>query len=231
MALWKAEGIDLYCLTADSFPDIYQFPESTRNKLIGCYSNGIPQTSSRQVAFGNSTDYNSLHETIFYTFPTGEQIGLRGGKQYNTQIQVAIYYHYDPNDLTKTESVAFGANSNCTCLGFVMTPETANPNNTTSLGDVKILLFAQGPAIVPSRLAKKMHGYTWTTNIETNPISYIPVNSILSGPSSASQGEIVNVDVSFPDGYIYQENGISVYDKNGKIPFTYSDGRLTFTMP
>lgn len=63
------------------------------------------------------------------------------------------------------------------------------------------------------------------------PITYIPINSVLSGPESAASGETVNVSVSFPDGYIYQEQGVSVYNKDGAIPFTYDSGTLTFSMP
>lgn len=63
------------------------------------------------------------------------------------------------------------------------------------------------------------------------PITYIPINSTLSGPESASSGDTVNVSVSFSDGYIYQENGVQIYNQNGTIPFTYSDGQITFTMP
>lgn len=62
-------------------------------------------------------------------------------------------------------------------------------------------------------------------------ITYIPINSTLNGPSSAVSGETVNVSVSFPDGYIYQEQGVSIYNKDGSIPFTYDNGTLTFTMP
>lgn len=64
-----------------------------------------------------------------------------------------------------------------------------------------------------------------------SPITYIPINSTLSGPESASSGETVNVSVSFPDGYIYQETGVQIYNQNGTISFTYSDGQITFTMP
>lgn len=227
MALWRAEGTDLFCLTANSFPDIYAFPESTRNKLIGCYSDNNARTSIRQVAFGNSTNANSSHETIFYTFPTGEQIGLYGGKQGNIQVQVSLRYHYDPSDLTKYDSTAMGVNTSVTCLAFVLTPESANPNTV----DANVLIWAQGTLSIPSRLGERLRTYTWTTNIETNPITYIPISSNLTGPSSASQGEIVNVNVSFPSGYIYQEKGISIYNKDGVIPFTYADGQITFTMP
>lgn len=65
----------------------------------------------------------------------------------------------------------------------------------------------------------------------TAPIIYVPIHSTLSGPESAASGETVNVSVSFPDGYIYQEKGVSIYNKDGVIPFTYTDGTLSFTMP
>ena len=70
-----------------------------------------------------------------------------------------------------------------------------------------------------------------TGTVIQNPITYIPINSTLSGPESATSGETVNVSVSFPDGYIYQETGVSIYNKDGAIPFIYTDGTLSFTMP
>lgn len=69
------------------------------------------------------------------------------------------------------------------------------------------------------------------SELVTNPITYIPINSNLSGPSEAATGDTVEVDVSFPDGYIYQETGVQVYNQNGVIPFNYVDGKITFTMP
>ncbi len=70
-----------------------------------------------------------------------------------------------------------------------------------------------------------------------NPITYIPINSILSGPESAGAGEEVTVDVSFPDGYklknATQGSGISVRDQNGYVDFTYNETtrQIKFTMP
>lgn len=69
----------------------------------------------------------------------------------------------------------------------------------------------------------------------TIPIIYIGVNSTLSGPESAFSGDTVTADVTFPDGYnikhIGDGGGISVYNQDGSIPFTYVDGKITFTMP
>lgn len=69
------------------------------------------------------------------------------------------------------------------------------------------------------------------------PITYIPINSTLYGPAQAADGDEVEVDVSFPDGYklkdVTQGSGISVYYDNGYIDFTYDEAtrKLRFIMP
>lgn len=69
------------------------------------------------------------------------------------------------------------------------------------------------------------------------PITYVPISSILNGPAQANIGDEIEVDVSFPDGYklkdATQGSGISVYNDNGYIDFTYDEAarKLRFTMP
>lgn len=69
------------------------------------------------------------------------------------------------------------------------------------------------------------------------PITYISISSILNGPAQANIGAEIEVDVSFPDGYklkdATQGSGISVYNDNGYIEFTYDEAthKLRFIMP
>lgn len=69
------------------------------------------------------------------------------------------------------------------------------------------------------------------------PISYYEIHSNLTGPSEATAGEEVTVDVSFPDGYklknATQGSGIMVYNDDGYINYTYDEAtnKLKFTMP
>lgn len=86
----------------------------------------------------------------------------------------------------------------------------------------------------PHKLYISSYNDMYSTEI---PITYVPVNSILNGPAQANIGDAVEVDVSFPDGYklkdAAQGSGISVYNDNGYIDFTYDEAtrKLRFTMP
>lgn len=79
--------------------------------------------------------------------------------------------------------------------------------------------------------------YDFLYGIHEIPITYVPVSSILNGPAQANIGDAVEVDVSFPDGYklkdATQGSGISVYNDNGYINFTYDEAtrKLNFIMP
>lgn len=67
------------------------------------------------------------------------------------------------------------------------------------------------------------------------PITYTTIGCTLDGPSEAESGEDVSVIVTPESGRIIREpiqgKSISVYDKNGYIPFTYTDGNLSFKVP
>lgn len=69
----------------------------------------------------------------------------------------------------------------------------------------------------------------------TVPITYIVSNVTASGPSEGNTGSNISVTVTPDSGYIIrnpsQGDSISVYNKNGYIPFNYADGVLTFTVP
>lgn len=66
-------------------------------------------------------------------------------------------------------------------------------------------------------------------------ISYIPIGCTLSGPDEGESGSEVSVLVTPNTGNIIRnpEQGadISVYNKDGYIPFTYNNGSLNFTVP
>lgn len=68
-----------------------------------------------------------------------------------------------------------------------------------------------------------------------NVINYISSNCQLDGPESASSGDDVSVLITPDSGYLIKnpEQGanISVYNKDGYIPFTYSNNQINFTMP
>lgn len=67
------------------------------------------------------------------------------------------------------------------------------------------------------------------------PITYILSNTTVNGPTEESAGNDVSVTITPDNGYVIrnpsQGDSISVYNKNGYIPFTYADGVLTFTVP
>ena len=66
------------------------------------------------------------------------------------------------------------------------------------------------------------------------PITYRLTNcSTPSAPMEAMVGDIVNVDVTFPQGYGIVNPSSDVYVTNNGVvvPSSYSNGRLTFTMP
>lgn len=80
-----------------------------------------------------------------------------------------------------------------------------------------------------------MNDGVWDIPADTIPITYITVNAIASGPSEESAGNDVSVTIMPDSGYVIrnpsQGDSISVYNKNGYIPFNYADGVLTFTVP
>jgi len=75
----------------------------------------------------------------------------------------------------------------------------------------------------------------WDGKSSVTPITYIPINSTITGPTEAESGSIVIANVTFPDGYNIKHTGegggISVYNQDGAIPFSYENGQITFTMP
>lgn len=74
-----------------------------------------------------------------------------------------------------------------------------------------------------------------TGKLITYPITYRPTNVTLSGPTTATVGQTVTVDCTFPPGYGIKSGGQGIMvTNNGKpVEFTYDaeSGRITFTMP
>ncbi len=69
---------------------------------------------------------------------------------------------------------------------------------------------------------------------DTSIITYRLVNCTApSAPQSAISGSTVNVNLQFPEGFgiINPENDVYVTNNGTRIPSTYNNGLLTFTMP
>lgn len=65
----------------------------------------------------------------------------------------------------------------------------------------------------------------------TVPISYKPKNCVLQGPSEGEEGTSVSVLVTPGPGMIIKPSGILVYNKDGDITATYSNGVIQFDVP
>lgn len=225
MAVWRCvEYPDLYCTNWNSDGFYTQALEWERNLMYGSYTtNGGINWGVKAIARGSNVI------TSIYVFPNGYTLSMSGG--FGSQFRQILY---DGNG-NRLDSSAGSTLTICNCYFpkvFIdaSVPNPINPSNTNfyfgyantsiqTLGWVNSFLKSltwQGPFFSP---------------VETIPITYIPINSSLNGPSSATSGDTVNVSVSFPDGYIYQEAGVQVYNQDGTIPFNYSDGQITFTMP
>lgn len=149
----------------------------------------------------------------------------------------ALYFCCLSNPIAFLSTSSYNDSSNANSLSFLLQEVTVDGNQHTfyrsvaypSLTPIDGALVQKGP----NDNSWYVSAYRYLAEMDRvkYPITYVPINSVLSGPESAASGETVNVSVSFPDGYIYQEKGVSIYNKDGAIPFTYTDGTLTFTMP
>lgn len=185
----------------------------------------------------NTSIQMNASNIITYGTPTTVSGSYCVGYQGQNSIDIPVLYAGKVADAGG--HIAYGANYNNVSIYQVTSSGSTSHKGLTSTGFVTGLNYSYAIGGLTNYFPAAVMDYDafdnisemalFISNMVNVRISYIAGAIMASGPKLVSEGSEVKAYLSIPKGVVVTDSDISITKNGVTVPFTYSNGVLTFT--